>query len=494
MKSTYKKVLAAAVSALILASTTALSVFAQDNAEKEYMNVGYAFRRGLAVEELDLSVVTHLNYSFGLIYNREVPPNPDEELNPDCQTPEDFNEALLNTIYLPDDAKSDLTKLKTLKKEKNPDLKVMLSVGGWNARGFSDAASTEEGRKAFAKSCKDVIDEYDLAGIDLDWEYPTIDWANIKTRPEDPQNFTLLLKEVRSAIGNDKLLSIAGSANVNFPTGWVEFKEVVDILDYINIMTYDFHYGTCYYGSSLYASKKFPTSNPDDEYNADFGIQNYIKNGCPPEKINMGIAYAVITRPDGTIVTDKDKADNDIAMKNLQDCGFFSKDSKMSYLERVNKLLENKTYTREDGTTYKFDKKWDTDAQISYIATYDNEGNEIFVLSYPDTDGIKAKTDYVKKYGLGGTMFWQFGDDYDNILTTLLANELGIKEPAPVETEAVTTQPEATEAVTDAQSTTATPTDTEETTNPKTGNAVPASICTIFAASVAALIISKKKK
>ncbi|MEG0614611.1 MAG: glycosyl hydrolase family 18 protein, partial [Oscillospiraceae bacterium] len=255
-----KKTLAAVVTGALIASTLAMPISAKETAGKEYMNVGYAFRRGLVIEELDLSKVTHLNYSFGLIYNREVPPDPKAELNPDCATPENFDDALLHTIYLPEDAKSDLKKLPALKAAKNPDLKVMLSVGGYNARGFSDLASTEAGRKAFAKSCKAVIDEYQLAGIDLDWEYPTIDWANIKVRPEDPQNFTLLLQEVRNAIGKDKLLSIAGSANLNFTETWTEFDKIMPILDYINIMTYDFQYGTCYYGSALYASKKWPTA------------------------------------------------------------------------------------------------------------------------------------------------------------------------------------------------------------------------------------------
>lgn len=464
MHKSFKRIIAAVVSAAVMAGIASVPVSAE-TPEKEYMNVGYAFRRGLVIEELDLSTITHLNYSFGLIYNRETPPDPDAELNPDCQTPTEFDDSLLNTIYLPDDAKSDLKKLPALKAEKNPDLKVMLSVGGWNARGFSDAASTEEGRKAFADSCKEVIDEYDLDGIDLDWEYPTIDWANIKTRPEDPQNFTLLLQEVRKAIGNDKLLSIAGSANVNFSKEWVEFDKVIEILDYINIMTYDFQYGTCYYGSALYASKKWPTTYDYDEYNADFGIQKYIEAGCPAEKINMGLAFGANYLPGGLIVTDEDKANWDLVKQNLKDSGFL--DSKEPTLKRIPMFLENKEYTREDGSTFKFDKKWDEDACVSYIATYNDKGEELFVMAYIDALGVTAKTDYVKKHNLGGTMFWEFGSDYDNLLTNQLAKELNLKkDSAPVTTAPVETAPETTEPV----------------ENPTTGNAAPVSAAVCFAA------------
>lgn len=65
-----------------------------------------------------------------------------------------------------------------------------------------------------------MIDRFDLAGIDLDWEYPVnAGWGEIAGKPEDKQNFTLLLKEIRSVIGDDKLLTIAGGANDNFCSG-----------------------------------------------------------------------------------------------------------------------------------------------------------------------------------------------------------------------------------------------------------------------------------
>lgn len=423
------RTIAAFAAALMMAGTGVLpAAAAQDQAQpqKEYMNVGYAFRRGLDIEDLDLSKITHLNYSFGLVYNNEVPPDPNAELNPDCVTPDVApGSPLLHTIYLPTKVKNDLKKLPELKKEKNPDLKVMLSVGGYNARGFSDAAATETARQRFAQSCKQVIDEYQLAGIDLDWEYPTIDWANIKTRPQDPQNFTLLLQAVRDAIGPDKLLSIAGSANVNFSSEWTEFEKVVELVDFINIMTYDFQYGTCYYGSPLYASTKWLTTNAEDEYNADMAIQRYIEMGCPPEKINMGLAFAAVTLPDAL----RKDGGWDVIEQNLTNCGFLT-DRKTPALKKVKDYLENKTYVHknEDGTetTYRFDKKWDASAQTSYIATYDQNGKELFVLSYIEPQGLTAKTDYVKKYGLGGTMFWEFGSDYGNLLTSQIARELDI--------------------------------------------------------------------
>ena len=81
-------------------------------------------------------------------------------------------------------------------KQQNPRLKVLVSVGGWEADGFSDAALTDESRDVFARSAVGFVRAHGVDGIDLDWEYPGQGVAGIKYRAEDKQNFTQLLKRV----------------------------------------------------------------------------------------------------------------------------------------------------------------------------------------------------------------------------------------------------------------------------------------------------------
>lgn len=394
---------------------------------KEYRSVGYVFQRGSDISKIDVTQITHLNYSFGLIYNEEYKAVKNAEtgelfgpeLNPDVATPQYFRPKQLHTIYLPPKVASDLSRLDELK-AKNPDLKVLLSVGGFDARGFSDAAATQEARRIFAESCKDVIDMYGLDGIDLDWEYPVNGgWGSIKGRAEDKQNFTLLLAEVRKSIGNDKLLTIAGSANTLF-TGteaggddgtWTEFEKIIPILDFINIMTYDFQYDSNYYGSALYPSKEWPAKNASEGYWVDKAVKNYIDNGCPPEKINLGLAFAA---PVPQIVRTNEHYP--IIRDRLQKIGYY--DSKDPSLKRVKDFLENKNG---------FTKEWDKDAKVMYIATvFDNKKQ--FVMSYIEPKGLTEKMNYIKELGLGGAMFWEFGSDYDNSIVTQIANELSINK------------------------------------------------------------------
>ena len=126
----------------------------------------------------------------------------------------------------------------------NPDIKIVLSVGGWTAGGFSLMSRTEEGRRKFAESCADYVAKTKLDGIDIDWEYPCSDSAGIDCDPSDKQNFTLLLQALRDALGPDKIVSIAAGAGAYFVRD-TEMDKVAEICDYVQIMTYDMRSGFC---------------------------------------------------------------------------------------------------------------------------------------------------------------------------------------------------------------------------------------------------------
>ena len=412
MRKSIVKTLLASVVACTLAVSFIGNPAKAAESEKKFKNVGYVFQRNCDIEKLDVTKITHLNYSFGLIYNKEYQELGDET-NPDVEVPHNFDESLLNTIYLPSKVSTDLARMDELK-AKNPDLKVLLSVGGWECRGFSDAALTDESRKTFAKSCKDVIDKYKLDGIDLDWEYPVVGgWGVIKSRPEDKENFTLLLQEVRNTIGKDKLLSIAGSGNVNFSNGtWTEFDKIIPILDYVNIMTYDFRYGSCYFDSALYASKTWETEFDYDDYNTDMAVQKYLQAGCPSEKINIGLSFSAGIPQ---VVSDKLDGEYSFIKDALIKAGFF--DENIPQLQAVKNLKES------DG----FYKRWDEDAKTMYI-TYLYNNKEYFVMSYIEPQGLAEKINYVKKNNLGGTMFWEFSADYDNSLVAQIAEGLQLNK------------------------------------------------------------------
>ena len=129
-------------------------------------------------EDIDPTLCTHLMYSFaGLDANT----NQFKVLDPNLDT--DQHKMFKKTVDL---------------KEKNPDLKVMIAIGGWNegSTKYSNMASNPQSRKTFIKSIMDFVDEYDFDGVDLDWEYP----ANRGGASSDVQNFPKFLEELKKVM------------------------------------------------------------------------------------------------------------------------------------------------------------------------------------------------------------------------------------------------------------------------------------------------------
>lgn len=374
------------------------------------------------INKLDVRQITHLNYSFGLVYNNEK---------------DETNDALkdaskLHQIWLSQKVQDDLLKIPQLRKQ-NPNLKVLLSVGGWGARGFSGAAATKDTRAVFIQSAQEIIAKYGLDGIDLDWEYPVNGaWGLVESQPADRANFTALLTELRTALGHKKLLTIAVGANAESPKSWVDVKAIAPSLDYINLMTYDMAYGTQYFNSNLYDSTQWPTVAAADKYSADLVVSNYLAAGLKPSQMNLGIGfYGRVPKRAVEPGIDWSKPD---AQKNPVTQPYFepaqielfkslgvdlSKDTYVKYNDIVAKLIND--------PQKRFSQHWDDEAKVPWLSVQPADGKALFALSYENPRSVAIKADYIKSKGLGGAMFWEYGADDQNQLAKQLADSLGIK-------------------------------------------------------------------
>ncbi len=374
------------------------------------------------INKLDVRQITHLNYSFGLIYNDEK-----NETNDALK-----DAARLHQIWLSPKVQSDLEIIPTLRKQ-NPNLKVLLSVGGWGARGFSGAAATPETRAVFIRSAQAVVAKYGLDGIDLDWEYPVNGaWGLVASQPADRDNFTALLKELRAAFGQKKLVTIAVGANAESPKSWVDVKTIAPLLDYINLMTYDMAYGTQYFNANLYDSTQWPTVANADKYSVDFVVNNYLAAGLKPSQMNLGIGfYGRVPKRSVEPGIDWSKAD---AQKNPVTQPYFgepelalfkslgvdlTKDTYVKYNDIVSKLLNDPQKS--------FTEHWDDQAKVPWLSVQSSDGKPLFALSYENPRSVSIKADYIKRKGLAGAMFWEYGADDHNQLAKQLAESLGIK-------------------------------------------------------------------
>ena len=291
-------------------------------------------------------------------------------------------------------------------KQRNPQLKIILSVGGWQAEGFSAAALTDSSRHVFADSAAKLLREFALDGIDVDWEYPGQGVAGIEFRPEDKRNFTLLLQVLRETLdaqsvaqkrtgGNPYLLTIAAADREYFD--FTEMDKVHVYLDWINLMSYDFFNSltaTTGHHAGLYRSEH---ALPRDR-NADSAVTQYQVAGVPADKIVLGVAFY---GRGFAGVTARNKGVN-------QPYEHF--EGEHSYQELVEKLIGKQGFVRY----------WDARAQAPYLW---NDTSRVFI-TYDDPQSIAIKARYVLQHRLGGIMFWELSQDHDDELLDTVARGL----------------------------------------------------------------------
>ncbi|WP_330401846.1 glycoside hydrolase family 18 protein [Clostridioides difficile] len=276
-----------------------------------------------------------------------------------------------------------LNQLLALKGEK-PSLKVIVAIGGWGAEGFSDAALTPTSRYNFARQVNQMINEYALDGIDIDWEYPGSSASGITSRPQDRENFTLLLTAIRDVIGDDKWLSVAGTGDRGYINSSAEIDKIAPIIDYFNLMSYDFTAGETGPNGRKHQANLFDSDLSLPGYSVDAMVRNLENAGMPSEKILLGIPF--YGRLGATITRTYDELRRD--------------------------------YINKNGYEYRFDNT----AQVPYLV---KDGD--FAMSYDDALSIFLKTQYVLRNCLGGVFSWTSTYDQANILARTMS--IGINDP-----------------------------------------------------------------
>lgn len=294
-----------------------------------FIIVGYAYDTDGPMP--DPRYLTHINFAFAKI-------NDDYE-----------------TLYLRSSKEERLKKIVALKQD-HPDLKVLLSIGGDGAGNFSEMAADQTHRKNFCQNCLKAVNQYGLDGIDIDWEFPTqTAHGRITGTPEDTQNFTYLMRDLREALGNDKLLTVATEDGAHY----MDFPSIIQYLDFVNIMSYCMGCPPYNHNSALGTYNK-------DRMSCEKSVAKHKEAGVPYEKMVLGMAFF------GT-AADYDEIDfRDINYDGYNVC-------------------------------------WDQAAKVPYLT--DSSGT--MVLSYDDERSIGLKADFVREKGLLGAMYWALEADDD---------------------------------------------------------------------------------
>ena len=381
------------------------------------------------------SRLTHINYAFA-----NVAPRSPEDPTIVCKsadswadyvrpaTPEDavdgegefYDESVLHGSF------NQLRKLKKM----FPRLRVLISLGGFSFSGhFSDAALTRESRRALATSCIDMFIKGNLPpvspggpvvdgsgvfdGIDIDWEWPGNCIAGCTSRPEDKQNFTLLLKEFRrqldEAAGKRRgkkryeLTIFAPAADFNIAN--LEVDRIHRSVDFLTLQGYDLHgswESTTNFHSPLFRAKRDPDQATAAKFNLDFIVDAYLDRGAPRSKVVIGMPFygrgwAGVPDVDHGLFQPATGPAPGTFEAGLEDY-------------RVLKGLEASYGSFRDRSS---EGHWIYSPESGIFWAYDN----------PRVARTKAK--YARRRDLAGVMFWDLsGDDAEGSLVRSLSREL----------------------------------------------------------------------
>ncbi|KAF5372023.1 hypothetical protein D9615_008091 [Tricholomella constricta] len=312
----------------------------------------------VAVSQLDLTDLTHVIYAFAAI-------GEDMTINFDDPTDGD--------------------RLRELVTKAGSSTKVMVAVGGWTfSQGatkdmFSTMIGDAANRATFINSVNAFISSYGIAGIDIDFEYPSS--IERDGPPSDTPNLTLFFREMRANLGPSTLISIATPAGYWFLKGF-ELDKISPEVSFFNMMSYDYHgpWDATILGADSTAQPQSSLLDMQDS------VKLYVKAGVDMNKVNLGLAWYGRTYE----LEDTSCSGYNCDMKGGGVKGVCSDESGILANFEINQLIMDADVR----------PRLDPASQTLWF----KHGNDI--ITYDDDGTLAAKADFAKSSCFGGTMIW----------------------------------------------------------------------------------------
>ena len=343
--------------------------------------------------------LTHLLYAFAPVCGdagRKPPP--------ECA------KSPAGAVVLPDDAASrrEIAALKALK-WRNPRLRLLLSVGGWNMQAYPGVIADPMRRDVFARSLAGLMGKHrELDGVDVDWEFPG---GGDAVRPsltgaalaQERADYTALMGELREAldeVGTESRTLELAAAVVGYDRAITatDWRTIAPLVDQVFVMAYDFtperefrRRGDFSGGGGL-PGHHAAVRAAGDEFGADAMVDRLVAAGVPAGKLVLGVGFYAREWAGAKWA----------AFPARATAGRFVGTTPWRELDLAGRARRGQRPGRDER------------AGASYLSAPDGA-----FVSYEDPWSICAKGRYAAERGLGGLFAWEAGQD-DGRLTAAM--------------------------------------------------------------------------
>ncbi|KAF9232669.1 glycoside hydrolase family 18 protein [Melanogaster broomeanus] len=323
-----------------------------------------------------------------------------------------------------------------------------VAIGGWDGGlWFSSNVATAENRTAFVKTVADFAEQYDLDGINFDWEYPNSQGVGCNTiSVNDTQNFLSFLQELRKDPVGARLTLSAATSIVPFTDGTgsplTDVSAFAAVFDYIAIMDYDV-WGPWSSAVGPNAPLNDTCAAPANQVgSAVSAVKIWTAAGMPADKIVLGVAsygHSFSVSPSNAFV---DASKTELAAypafnASNQPLGDAWDDTGSVDVCGVYEgpggtfdfwgLVDGGFLTSEAEVASGIYYRYDACSQTPYVY---NETSQVMV-SFDNAKSFAAKGCYIKETGLRGFAMWEAAGDYKDILLDSITSTIGSKQPIP---------------------------------------------------------------
>jgi chitinase len=262
-------------------------------------------------------------------------------------------------------------------------VKVILSVGGWGwDKQFASIVAKPDAEDRYVKAVMEIVDEFDYDGIDLDWEYPDTEQEVIGFERLS-RRFRKQLDAVGARKSRPMVLTMAAAANPG-TLKWLGKEFLLENMDWINVMTYDFTGDWANYAghhSPLFASSKQPGRSPRS---AELTMKYLLEErGLPANRLALGVPLYGRGFP----VSDPYASTKGVPKTRIPQGNY----------SNLHKLQHEQGWIRQ----------WDDETKNPWLVAPDRS----VVIGYDDAESVAIKTEWAMKKGFRGVFFWQITAD-----------------------------------------------------------------------------------